>query len=146
MKMSKKKFHYFLVGTLLYTVVLGFCSDYTDILYTKSYSTTFLAALVMQILTMLTFRFKDWIASFFPPVRETSSMKFLYGFCIWLIIFFSKFVYLYILDILFGSRIEITGFFGILGIIILATLLFEGTEIIYKKLDDSSAEILTHEG
>jgi hypothetical protein len=143
MIISKQKFHYFLVGTLLYTVVLGFFSDYTDILYTQSYSTTFLAAIVMQILTMLTFRFKDWIASFFPSTKKTGSLKALYVFCIWLIIFFSKFLYLYILDILFGPRIEITGFFGILGIIIIATLLFKATEIIYQKLDSTEGTLDT---
>ncbi|MEI6553651.1 MAG: hypothetical protein WCO09_03720, partial [bacterium] len=43
-----------LVGTLLYSVVLGFFNDYTDILHTGTYSTTFLMAIVMQILTYTT--------------------------------------------------------------------------------------------
>ena len=54
-------FRSMLVGILLYSVVLGFFNDYTDILHTGSYSVTFAVAIVMQILTYLTFAAKDYV-------------------------------------------------------------------------------------
>ncbi len=53
------------VGTLIYAVVLGFADDYTSIVYAKSFSTIFLAAIVLQVLTYGAFFLKgkiiDWL-------------------------------------------------------------------------------------
>ena len=45
-------FRSMLAGILLYSVVLGFFNDYTDILHTGTYSVTFAVAVVMQVLTI----------------------------------------------------------------------------------------------
>lgn len=103
-------------GTLLYAVVLGFFADYTDILSTTSYSTTFMLAAVMQILTMLTLAFKGRVAGWFRQ-REGVRSKVGLGFSIWLIMFLSKFVFLAVIDWVFGSSVELNGFFGILILI-----------------------------
>jgi hypothetical protein len=46
------------VGTLIYAVVLGFFNDYTSIVEAKSFSSIFLASIVLEILTFLTFYLK----------------------------------------------------------------------------------------
>lgn len=63
------------VGTLIYAVVLGFFNDYTDIFYAKSFSTIFLCALVMQILTFLTFELKNRVIAWLKG-REGFLYKF----------------------------------------------------------------------
>lgn len=110
------------LGTLVYSVVLGFFNDYTDILQTRSYSITFFMAFVMQVLTYLTFEFKKVTA------KNTKKIKWKYnyllvGFSVWLIMFFSKFVFLEVIDIIFGDLVQISGFIGILIIIISMTVI-----------------------
>lgn len=130
---SQDLFRSMLIGTLLYSVVLGFFNDYTDILSTKSYSTTFLAAFVMQILTYLTFALKDIVKAKFKN-KEGKKYKIALGLSIWLILFLSKFVFLAVIDITFGDNVEIRGFFGLMGMIICMTLIGKLVEYTDKKL------------
>jgi len=46
------------VGTLIYAVVLGFFNDYTAMVQADSFSTIFLASIVLQVLTYYTFALK----------------------------------------------------------------------------------------
>jgi hypothetical protein len=56
---AQLKFQELFVGTLIYAVVLGFFNDYTSIVYAKSFSTIFLAAVLLEALTFLTFELKS---------------------------------------------------------------------------------------
>lgn len=136
---TKKQLIYkeMLVGTLIYAVVLGFYNDYTDIFYAKSFSTIFLTALVMQILTFATFAFKDVVVNWLKG-REGFIYKFAMFFCVWLIMFLSKFVFLWVIDILFGYNVNISGFFGLLAIIISVTLLDKLASFAFIRLGKSS--------
>jgi glucan phosphoethanolaminetransferase (alkaline phosphatase superfamily) len=123
------------VGVLLYTVVLGFFNDYTSFLHTGTYSVTFSLAVVLQILTYLTFAFKDWIKTLFPKNRQTKQKVGL-GFSIWLIMFFSKFVFLGVISVIFKDDVEISGFVGLLLIVACLTLAQKLAGVIYEKLGD----------
>lgn len=122
------------VGILLYTVVLGFFNDYTDILHTGTYSITFSVAVVMQILTYLTFMLKDWVVAKFKNSQIES--KFWLVFSIWLIMFFSKFVFLGVISVIFSEDVEISGFVGLLAIVACLTLVQKLVELIYAKLGE----------
>lgn len=124
-----------LVGTLLYSVVLGFFNDYTDILITKSYSTTFLAALVLQVLTYATLHLKDIVKRLFKN-KTGAGYKVGLVLCIWLILFFSKFIFLEIIDFIFGDNVQISGFFGLMAMIICMMLAGGIVDYGYKKLAD----------
>lgn len=130
---NQQFFNDMLSGTLLYSVVLGFFNDYTDILWTRSYSTTFMAALVMQILTYLTFALKDIVKAKFKG-KEGKKYKIAMGFSLWLILFLSKFVFIAVIDFIFGSAIEIRGFFGLMGMIVCMTVAAKLLEYIDNKL------------
>ena len=134
---SKKQiiFREMVLGTLVYAVVLGFFNDYTDILVTKSFSTTFLAAFVLQILTYLTLRLKKKVASKFKN-RTGRWNKFARIMSVWLILFFSKFVFLAVIDYIFGQAVEISGFVGLLTMIITMTVVKELIDYIFIKLGD----------
>ena len=129
---KQKLFQDMMLGVLIYAVVLGFFNDYTNILYTKSYSTTFAVAVVMQLLTYATFMLKDLVVLRFK--QKENSNKFALGFCIWLIIFLSKFVFLKVIDIIFGKYVEISGFIGIMLIIVCVTIVQKLVGLTYKKL------------
>lgn len=123
------------VGTLIYAVVLGFFNDYTSIFYANSSSTIFLTAFVMQILTFLTFALKNWIIDLLAG-RKGYLYKFAMFFCVWLIMFLSKFVFLWAIDVLFGGYVRVSGFIGLIAIILSVTLLDKLTSFVFKKLGD----------
>ena len=127
------------MGTLLYAVVMGFFNDYTDYLSVQSFSTLFLAALVMQALTYATFSFKGRVSRWYRGRTGTGTLI-AHGLSIWAIMFFSKFVFLEVINIVFGSAVEITSFVGLL--LIIATMVIAGRliELIDRRLADETAE------
>ena len=127
---NKELFSKMLIGTLLYAVVIGFFNDYTDFISTKSYSTTFLVSIVMQVLTYITFNLKSRVVRHFK-LKEN---KLLMVLGVWLIMFSSKFVFLAVLDKIFGSNLNISGFVGLILIIATFTILQKLIEYTESKL------------
>lgn len=123
------------LGVLLYSVVLGFFNDYTHILHTTSYSVTFLLAVVMQILTYLTFAVKNSAQVWFQD-KNSKAYKFALIFTIWLILFLSKFVFLWVISFVFRQEVHISGFVGLLLIVAILTVLQQLFEFTYRKLAD----------
>ena len=121
------------VGTLIYAVVLGFFNDYTSIVYAKSFSTIFLASIVLEILTFLAFVLKRRIISFLKT-KTGSLYKILMFFSVWFIMFVSKFVFIWVLDVVFGDYININGFFGILLVVLTVTLVHKTAYVVFEKL------------
>ena len=122
-----------ILGILLYSVVLGFFNDYTDILQTRSYSVTFSVALVMQLLTYLTFALKDVVVQWF---RRRGGPRHKVGIVVsvWLIMFLSKFVFLGAIGVIFRENVEISGFVGLLLLIVCMTLAQSLIELADRKL------------
>ncbi len=123
------------LGTLVYTVVLGFFNDYTDILQTRSYSVTFMVAIVLQILTYLTFKLKDKVAGHFKT-RTDAFKKPGLVLSVWFIMFVSKFVFLAVISVVFRSSVYVSGFIGLMAIIITMTVAKQLIDLVYKKLGD----------
>jgi hypothetical protein len=128
-------FRNMVVGILLYSVVLGFFNDYTNILHTGTYSVTFALAIVMQILTYLTFMTKDRVIGWFNRVDKSKNKIWLI-FSVWLVIFLSKFVFLWVIEYIFRGTVEISGFFGLLIIVVILTIAQKLLELTYNKLED----------
>ncbi|MET0863100.1 MAG: hypothetical protein ABWZ98_02085 [Nakamurella sp.] len=126
-------FRSMLVGILLYSVVLGFFNDYTEILHTGSYSVTFAVAIVMQVLTYLTFAAKDFAVSWF---RRRGGPKHKVGIVVsvWLIMFLSKFVFLAAIAVVFQGSVQVSGFVGLLVVIACMTVAQRLVEIVDQKL------------
>lgn len=121
------------VGTLIYAVVLGFFNDYTNILSTSSYSVTFALAVVMQILTYLTFRLKDVVAAWFKDKPgKVAKVGLVFG--VWFVMFTSKFVFLAVIEWVFSSEVKVSGFIGLLIVIIAMTVVQKLADLAFKKL------------
>lgn len=123
------------LGILVYAVVLGFFNDYTEILDTKSYSTTFLVAIVLQVLTYLTLLVKKRVAGRFKHKRGAGNKAGLV-LGVWLVLFLSKFVFLAAIDVIFGNSVEISGFVGLMAIIVTMTLAKELIDYTFNKISD----------
>jgi len=122
-----------LVGTLLYSVLIGFFNDYTDIMHTGTYSTTFMLAIVMQLLTFATFWVKDIVAKKIKALNRPRG-KVILGFGVWLVIFLSKFVFLWAISVIFRDSVEISGFVGLLLVIVLMTALQKMVQLVDARL------------
>lgn len=126
-------FREMVLGILVYAVVLGFFEDYTDILSTWSYSITFLAAIVMQVLTYFTFKLKGMVVNRFKG-REGKKYLVAMVFGVWLIMFFSKFVFLAVINFIFGEAVSISGFIGLVFIILTMTVVKKTIDAFYLRL------------
>lgn len=117
------------VGTLIYGVVLGFFNDYTNIVDAKSFSTIFMASIVLEILTYLTFLLKD-------KATHNLEKRVIKLFTIWLILFLSKFVFIWVIDLLFGTYMNIHGFFGVLLLVLCVTIIQQLADTTFTKLGE----------
>ena len=122
-----------ILGILLYSVVLGFFNDYTDILQTRSYSVTFSVAVVMQLLTYLTFALKDVVVQWFRR-RGGPQHKLGIVFSVWLIMFLSKFVFLGAIAVIFQGYVQISGFIGLMLIIVCMTVAQRLLQLVDRRL------------
>jgi hypothetical protein len=121
------------IGTLVYAVVLGFFDDYTDLVEITSFSTLFLAAFVLQLLTWLTFRAKDLATGLVGDGVETRH-KVGRGFAVWVVMFGSKFVFIEVIDLFFGDAVEFSGFVAVLVLVAVTTILGRLGEVVYDRL------------
>jgi hypothetical protein len=121
------------LGILLYSVVLGFFNDYTSMLHTSSYSVTFSLAIVMQLLTYLTIELKNKIQTFFSA-KDKKVYKLAMAFFVWLTLFVSKFVFLWVISFVFRQEVYIRGFVSLFIIIIVLTVIQGLFEFAYNKL------------
>lgn len=121
------------IGTLIYVTVLGLFNDYTSIVQANSFSTILFASIVLEILTYLAFKLKTNIINTLKN-RQGAIYRVLMFFSVWLIMFLSKFVFIWALDILFGNYIEITGFFGILAVVLSVTAIHRLAFYVFKRL------------
>ncbi len=123
------------VGTLIYAVVLGFFNDYTSIVSARSFSTIFLASIVLQFLTYQAFLLKGKIIKSLKD-RVGLIYKLATFFLVWLVMFVSKFVFVWVIDIIFGNNININGFFGILAVVASVTIIHKLANLAFIKLGD----------
>ncbi len=122
------------VGTLIYAVVLAFFNDYTPIVEAKSFSTIFYASMLLEILTLVAFSIKRRIVGWLKGRKNTTYAVAIF-FCVWLVMFLSKFVFIWAVDFVFGKNISINGFFGILAVALCVTVVHKLADYIFVKLD-----------
>lgn len=130
---KQQVFKELLIGTLIYVVVLGFFADYTDIVWAQSFSTIFMASFVLQVLTSIVFVLKRRIVAWLRGKKGAFYTALMF-FCVWFLMFVSKFVFIEVLDLLFYSYIYVSGFFGILIVVATVTVLTKSVDYIFLKL------------
>lgn len=123
------------IGSLIYVTVLGLFNDYTSVVDAVSFSTILFASIVLEVLTYLAFLLKKKIIAWLKN-RQGTIYRVLMFFCVWLIMFLSKFVFIWALDLLFGSYITIDGFFGILYVVLSVTIIHRLAYYVFRKLGD----------
>ncbi len=102
----------------IYIIVLNLAVEYTDAIEIDSFTISILAASLMKLLLVLILHFKRRTSTYF---RDRGAQHLSIATTV-LILFFSKFVILEILDISFGEEVEIQGFIS-LNLLIIAMML-----------------------
>jgi len=125
------------VGTLIYAVVLGFFDDYTSIVEARSYSSVFLAAILLEILTWGVFAVKDAVVGHLRH-RDVRGAKVLLALGVWFVMFASKFVFMWAIDLAFGDNVNISGFIGIFVVVLVVTVLHRLADWTFTRLGRSS--------
>ena len=121
------------VGTLIYAVVLGFFDDHTSIVEARSFTDLFLAAIVLEVLTCGAFAVKDAIVG---HLRQSDSRgaTALTALGVWFVMFASKFVFLWAIDLVFGNDVNINGFFGIFVVVLVVTVVHGLADWLFVRL------------
>jgi hypothetical protein len=121
------------VGALIYAVVLGFFDDYTSIVEASSFSYLFMAAIVLEVLTCGAFALKDAIIkSLRHRGSHASTAVMVFG--VWFVMFASKFVFIWAIDVVFGDDVNVNGFFGIFMIALVVTVLHRFADWVFITL------------
>ncbi|WP_207843498.1 hypothetical protein [Williamsia soli] len=66
-------------------------------------------------------------------------------FCVWLVMFLSKFVFIWAIDLMFGDEITINGFFGILLVALTVTVVHRLADYAFVILGQKSSTTPTTE-
>jgi hypothetical protein len=127
----------YFVGILIDLVVLNLFAEYSKKVFVDTFTTSLLAAIVLQALLQLTIAFEHKVMAYFNT-KPGVPMKFLKYFVAWLILFGSKFVILEALAFLFEADLQFHGIWhGVITLIvvIVAMLVAEETVVrIYRRL------------
>jgi len=127
----------YFTAILVDLVVLNFFDEYWDKVVIDSFTIALFAAVVLQVLLQLTLVFEHRMADYFKskPGKAFVALRWL---STWAVLFISKFIILWVLDISFGDEVQFLGpLHGLVAfiIVVFAILLAEKAIIkLYRSL------------
>ena len=137
----QRLFMRYFTAILIDLVVLCLFDEYSDKVTVDTFTTSLLAAILLQILLKLTIAVEHRVAVFFKK-RPGGFNKFLRYFFAWVVLFGSKFVILEAIALAFGDKVRFDGVFhGIVTLIIVVVAMLVVEELIvrlYRKLGDNT--------
>lgn len=130
----------YFTAILIDLVVLNLFVEYSGKVFVDSFTTTLLAALVLQVLLKLTIACEHKVLDWFKG-RGGAWMTFLKYVSAWLILFGSKFIILQALIQLFGDKVRFEGrWHGIVTLIVVVVVMLVVEELIvrlYRKFGEN---------
>jgi hypothetical protein len=140
---KQRLFVRYFTAVLIDLVVLNLFAEYSTKVYIDSFTTSLLAAIVLQILLKLTIAIEHKVGAFYKT-RPGAFNTFLRFFFAWLLLFGSKFVILEAITLFFGDDVRFTGRFnGIVTLIVVIVAMLVAEEVVvrlYRKLGDKPAD------
>jgi hypothetical protein len=139
---SQRLFVRYFTGILIDLLVLNLFVEYSKKVYVDTFTTSLLAAVLLQILLKVTIAIEHRVGAYFKA-KPGGLMTFLRYFFAWLVLFGSKFVILEALSFAFGDNVRFEGrFHGLLTLIVVVVVMLVAEEVIvriYRRLGNSSA-------
>lgn len=138
---KQRLFVRYLLAFLIDLVVLNLFVEYSKNVTIDSFTTSLLAAGLLQVLLQLTIAIEHRVGAFFKA-RPGGLMTFLRFFFAWLVLFGSKFVILEALTLVFGDNVRFEGAFhgivALIGVIVAMLVAEEATVRFYRWLGDKA--------
>ena len=139
---SQRLFVRYFTAILIDLLVLNLFVEYSSKVSVDSFTTSLLAAILLQILLKVTIAIEHRVGAYFKS-KPGKLMTFLRYFCAWLVLFGSKFVILEALSFAFGDKVRFEGrFHGLLTLIVVVVVMLLAEEVIvriYRRLGNSTA-------
>ena len=133
----QRVFARYLIGTLINLVVLNLFAEYWDKVFVDTFTTSLLAAILLQLLLKLTIWVEHLVAAPFKG-KPGAMNKFLRYFLAWLVLFGSKFLILEALAFAFDKNVHFVGWMhGIIPLIVVVVVMLLAEELVvrfYRKL------------
>ena len=93
----------------------------------------FLAAIVLEVLTRGAFALKDAIVGRLRH-RTSRASTVVMAFSVWFVMFASKFVFIWAIDVVFGDDVNVNGFFGIFIVVLVVTVMHRLADWMFIRL------------
>lgn len=128
----QRLFVLFFTGTLIDLVVLGLFAEFSGKVHVDSFTTTLLAAILLQFLLKATIIAEHRVLALFKD-KVGVAWKGLKYFTAWVILFGSKFVILEALSFAFGEKVRFEGVLhGLVWVIIVAVSMVVIEELVVR--------------
>jgi hypothetical protein len=135
MTRNQALFASWITDVLVFIVVLGLFVEYVPSVITESFSISIFTAVVLKVLIDLIARLEHGVSGWCKR-REGSGWRVLGMVTMFAILFFSKFVVLEIIDIVFGDRVTLGGFVGVAVLVLTMIVARLGLTWIYRRLGE----------
>jgi hypothetical protein len=136
---AQRLFVRYFTAILIDLVVLNLFVEYSKNVTIDSFTTSLLAAVVLQVLLKLTIAVEHRVMGYFKA-KPGRLMTFLRFFFAWVVLFGSKFVILEAITLIFGNNVRFEGVFhGIVTLIVVVVAMLVAEEVIvrlYQRLGD----------
>ncbi|MFC1710161.1 hypothetical protein ACFL0F_00680 [Patescibacteria group bacterium] len=126
-------FYDWVLDLLIYIVILNLFMEYSSAIYFETFTLSIFTAVILKALLSLVISLEHKVRDFFKKYKGKAA-RYLYYLITFLILFFSKFVIIEVIDIIFGKQVEIYGFVPLVLMIIAMIASRKIIEQIYKKL------------
>jgi len=120
-----------IVDVFVYVVVLNLFIEYLPEVISESFTLSLLTAALLKVVLELVLMAKDRIKASYRQAT-TAVTKLGAGLLLWFVLFASKFVVLEIIDVVFGDRVSLGGFFSVTALILALMLARTGVRWLLK--------------
>ena len=140
---GQRLFVRYFTAILIDLLVLNLFVEYSENVTIDSFTTSLLAAVVLQVLLKLAIAVEHRVAEYFKAKKPSGFMTFCRFFFAWVVLFASKFVILEALTFAFGDNVRFDGVFhGIVTLIVVVVVMLVAEEVlvrIYRRLGDGTS-------
>jgi hypothetical protein len=126
------------IDVLVYIVVLELFVEYAPWVISESITMSMFVALVLKVLIGAIARLEHHVIGWFSH-REGPVWRALGLATVFAILFLSKFVVIEVIAIVFGDRVEIGGFVGVVVLVVALILAPAGINWVYRRLGEADS-------
>jgi hypothetical protein len=141
---KQRLFVRYFTAILIDLLVLNLFVEYSGKVHVDTFTTSLLAAVLLQVLLKLTIVAEHKVMDWFKAKGGGGWMTFLKYFSAWLILFGSKFVILEALSFAFGEKLRFDGrWHGLITLIVVIVVMLVAEELIvrlYRRLGKTAAD------